>query len=119
MFKDGIAYTGLIMAGNMKDLKEDYIDPDKAFYSGKITCKQVGVFVNNSRVILFKDLNDKLSTIVKSCTVRQLTALVTGDLSNDNNSYYLLERGLLLADRITLSNDGLLVKEACLKDSCK
>ncbi len=110
MFANDKAYGNEIIASKMKDLKEDYINPDKAFYSDmKITCKQVGILVvlNGIHKKVMFDNSPQFNKELKGLTQLQLIALLTGDFTNDNNSFYLLEKGLLLPDRASLSDKGI------------
>lgn len=109
MFANGKPYGQIIIAAKLKDLQQDYILPDRAFYSdSKITCKQVGVQVNLnvvSKSIMFDD-SEKFNQDLKSLTTLQLKALLEKDFTNDNNSFYLLEKGMLQKDRENLSEKG-------------
>lgn len=109
MFSNGKPYGQIIIADKLKDLQQDYITPDKAFYSdSKITCKQVGIQVNLngvSKSIMFDD-SKKFNQDLKSLTTLQLKALLEKDFTNDNNSFYLLEKGMLQQDRENLSEKG-------------
>ena len=109
MFANGKPYGQVIIAGKLKDLQQDYIIPDKAFYSSsKITCKQVGVMVYLNgmwKAIRFDD-SEKFNQDLKSLTNLQLKALIEKDFTNDNTSFYLLEKGMLQQDRETLSERG-------------
>ncbi len=109
MFANGNPYGKIIIADKLKDLQQDYIIPDKAFYSEvKITCKQVGIQVNLngvSKVIMFDD-SEKFNQDLKRLTNLQLKALLEKDFTNDNNSFYLLEKGMLQQDRENLSEKG-------------
>lgn len=109
MFANDKPYSQIIIADKLKDLQQDYIIPDKAFYSDlKITCKQVGVLVYLNGVlksIMFDD-SEKFNQDLKSLTNLQLKALLEKDFTNDNNSFYLLKKGMLQQDRENLSEKG-------------
>lgn len=99
-----------VVASKMQDLKEDFINTDKAFFSdAKITCKQTGVLVKigaGYKKVMF-DESAAFKDAIKSLTNLQLSALLNNDFDNDNNSFYLNKKDFLLDDRKTLSDRGL------------
>lgn len=92
------------LASSLKEAKEfwSYIINDTPV---KLSVVEVGVFVRN-RVIHYKDLVLVSIKELKSIPDRMLNALINKDFSNDNQTFFMLERGLVTSDRDTLSGKG-------------
>lgn len=84
-----------------KDFWSDYI----SFYSVDFKVVEVGVSVNN-RTIFYKDLVLNTAKELKTISETMLKALLSKDFSNDNQTFFMLERGLVNNERTMLSDKG-------------
>ena len=86
------------------------VKEDSEFYDQKITKKQIGINARvggKARCIWFDDLTLMDSKELKSIKPKMLSCLIQKDLSNDNITFFMMDRGLLLQDRKTLSPKAL------------
>lgn len=84
-----------------KEFWSDYI----SFYNVSFKIVEVGVSVNN-RTIYYKDLVLNTAKELKTISETMLKALLTKDFSNDNQTFFMLERGLVTNERTMLSDKG-------------
>lgn len=92
------------LATTKKEAKEfwsDYI----SFYSVDFKIVEVGVSVNN-RTIYYKDLVLNTAKELKTISETMIKALLSKDFSNDNQTFFMLERGLVNKERTMLSDKG-------------
>lgn len=93
-----------VRATNIKEAKEYW-----EFYLNNLLCNckvfVIGRAVNN-RVILSSDLTMLNHKELMSIPDRMLSSLINKDFSNDNTTFFMLERGLVTDSRDQLSAKG-------------
>ena len=93
-------------ADTLKEAKS-YTQPEFDFYKG-LSLKQIGIFIpSEGRAIKFDDLELVTAQELKSTPIKMITALANNDFANDNQTFFMLQRGLVEADRCTLTAKGL------------
>lgn len=92
------------LATTKKEAKEFWSDCIN-FYNVTFKVVEVGVSVNN-RTIYYKDLVLNTAKKLKTISETMLKALLSKDFSNDNQTFFMLERGLLNNERTMLSDKG-------------
>lgn len=94
------------LASTLKEAKEfwAYIinDTPKTI---KLKVVEIGVHVK-SRNIYYSELKLLVEKEVKSITPTMMVNLLNQDFSNDNQTFFMLERGLVNDDRVSLTDKG-------------
>lgn len=108
---NGQKYT--TVSGTSKDVQE-VLNEDKAVYSGKLTKKVVGLWVNvDGQARLIKFNNVKLSSKDEiEMPNRMLQNLIRGNFSDTNQSFFMVERSLINEERTELTTKGKEIVEA-------
>lgn len=87
------------------------------FYSKQIKAFEVGRYVlGANRVALYENLTLATKQELKSIPQAMLKSLYEQDFSNDNTTFFMLERGLVTANRNALSDKGKDILDAFIKD---
>lgn len=94
------------IASTLKEAKEfwAYIINDTPKHI-KLKVIEVGVHVK-SRNIYYADLKLLIEKEVKSITPAMMLCILNQDFSNDNQTFFMLERGLVNEDRVSLTEKG-------------
>jgi hypothetical protein len=94
LLANGVQYA--TVSGTPSDVHNEYVKADQLTYNtSKITKKKIGVRVA-SRVIYFKDLLLNNEKELSSLSDNSLLCLLGAKFTNDNITYFLEERGLII-----------------------
>lgn len=106
------------IASSSRDLElRAELEELRGTYGKSVKAHEVGVYcIEKARVALYSDLELNARKEVKSMKQPMIADLINGNFSNDNMTYFMLERGLVNEARNALSEKGKELVNAFKKD---
>ncbi|MEI8659341.1 hypothetical protein [Vibrio sp. Hal054] len=107
--RNGISYKEVTATSSRDPALLATLKKDSTLFSAKISCDEIGMyFVANNlpRLIRYSKLVHNTKDEIRSLKQTMVTCLMSGDFSNDNMTFFMLERGLVTESRNELTIKG-------------